>query len=370
MMKLVSRLTAKRLQWALVYLPMLVATVYFLVFSADRYVSESVITVRQTSSNAPTGGMSGAALLLAGLTPASREDTLYLQTYIHSMGLLQKLDQQLKLREHFGTPLRDPLFRLWGGTSQEWFLEYYRSRVEVLMDDISGLLTVRVQGFEPEFAQALNRAILEESERFVNELSHRMAREQGQFAEAELERATARLQEAKRQLIAFQAKHKLLDPLAQAQATGTLTAELQAALTRQEAELRNALTYLNEDSYQVKALRSQINALRQQIDEERLRATAGKNGDRINAVAAEFHDLQLQVGFAEDAYKLALAAVESARIEATRKLKSLVVVEPPVLPEIAEYPRRWYNLATLLVVCCLIYGVVSLVVATIRDHQD
>jgi capsular polysaccharide transport system permease protein len=62
--------------------------------------------------------------------------------------------------------------------------------------------------------------------------------------------------------------------------------------------------------------------------------------------------------------------VESARIEATRKLKSLVVVEPPVLPEIAEYPRRWYNLATLLVVCCLIYGVVSLVVATIRDHQD
>lgn len=62
--------------------------------------------------------------------------------------------------------------------------------------------------------------------------------------------------------------------------------------------------------------------------------------------------------------------METARIDATRKLKSLVVVEPPVLPEIAEYPRRGYNLVTLFVVCCLLYGVVSLIVATIRDHQD
>lgn len=369
-MKFVSRLSSRLLLGVLVIGPMALATVYFLIFSADRYVSESVVTVRQTSSGAPAGGMSGAALLLAGLNPASREDTLYLQTYIHSMGLLGKLNERLHLREHYGEEKLDPLFRLWGGTSQEWFLDYYRSRVEVLMDDVSGLLKVRVQGFEPEFSQALNRAILEESERFVNELSHRMAREQGQFAESELERAAARLQEAKGKLLAFQAKHKLLDPMAQAQAAGSLTAELQAALARQEAELRNALTYLNEDSYQIKALRSQIAALRQQIDEERLRATVGKNGDRLNALAAEFHDLQLQVGFAEDAYKLALTAVETARIDATRKLKSLVVVEPPVLPEIAEYPRRGYNLVTLFVVCCLLYGVVSLIVATIRDHQD
>ena len=33
-----------------------------------------------------------------------------------------------------------------------------------------------------------------------------------------------------------------------------------------------------------------------------------------------------------------------ARIESTRKLKSLVLVESPALPESAEYPRRVYSL--------------------------
>lgn len=78
----------------------------------------------------------------------------------------------------------------------------------------------------------------------------------------------------------------------------------------------------------------------------------------------------MKADFALDAYKLSLAAVENARIDATRKLKSLVVIEPATLPETAEYPRRLYNLATLLIGCLLLYGVVRLVIATIREHQD
>jgi capsular polysaccharide transport system permease protein len=158
--------------------------------------------------------------------------------------------------------------------------------------------------------------------------------------------------------------------MAQAQAAGTLGAELQATLSKQEAELKNALTYLNEDSYQVRALRSQVGALRSQMDAERVRATAGRGDIPLNALAAEFEGLKLQVVFAEDAYKLALTAVENARIEATRKMKSLVVIEPPAKAESAEYPRRLYNLVTLLVVCSLLYAITRLVVATIREHQD
>lgn len=367
-MKFMQYLTPRNLKLALVVVPVALAGLYYAVFAADRYVSASVVTVRQT--NVSTNPLPGAALMLAGINPPSREDTLYLREYVHSLGLLKRLDERLKLREHYESETLDPIARLWHGTSQEWFLEYYRRRVEVLMDDISGLLTVRVQGFDPQFAEALNKAVLEESERFVNELSHRMAREQQQFAEAELTRAADKLQQAKGKVLAFQTEHKLLDPLAQAQAAGTLTAELQGALAKQEAELRAALAYLQEDSYQVRALRSQVDALRQQLDAERLRATAGKDGERLNALAAEFHDLRLQAGFAEDAYKLALSAVENARIDASRKLKALVVIEPPARPEIAEYPRRLYNLATLLIVCGLLYGVTRLVVATIRDHQD
>ncbi len=87
-------------------------------------------------------------------------------------------------------------------------------------------------------------------------------------------------------------------------------------------------------------------------------------------LALEFKGLELQAEVALDAYKIALSAVEASRIESTRKLKSLVVIEPPSTPEKAEYPRRWYNLLTLLVGSLLLLAIVQLVLATIREHQD
>lgn len=368
-MKLIPALSARRLKVALVAIPMLASTIYFTVVASDRYVSSATIAVRQASQE--TSVLPGAALLLAGVNPPSREDTLYVQQYVHSLGLLLKLDSQLKLREHYRTATHDPLFALADDATQEDFLDYYRNRVEVSFDDVSSLLTIRVQGFEPQFAQALTRAILSESERFVNAFSQQMATEQLRFAEGELRGAAGRVQEAQGKVLAFQTKHRLLDPLAQAQASGALTADLQAQLTKLETELKGLRSFLQDDAYQVATVKAQISATRSQLEAERARTTAdGQQSDRLNTLSAEFQSLQLQGEFARDAYKLALTAVENARIDATRKLKSLVVIEPPSLPEEAEYPRRVYDLLTLLVVTTLLYAIVRLVVATIREHQD
>lgn len=362
-------ITARRLQVALIVLPLALALGYYALFAADRYVSESTVALRQAGNDASS--IPGAALLLAGLSPPSREDTLYLRQYIQSLGLLQKLEAQLQLRAHYESQRRDFAARLWGNASQETFLDYFRSRVQVDLDELSSTLTVRVQGFDPVFAQRLNKAILEESERFVNELSHKLAREKLRFAEGELAGAGERLQAAKTAVLAFQSKNKLLDPTVQAQASGAMSAEMQAQITRAETELRGLRTFLRDDAYQVQALRSQIDATRAQLAEEGRRATGNtKQSDRLGELAIEFKALEMRTEFALDAYKLALAAVENSRIEATRKLKNLVVIEPATLPETAELPRRVYNLATLLVGCLLLYGVARLVIATIREHQD
>lgn len=361
--------TPRRMLLGIVALPLALASLYYGLVASDRYVSESTVALQQSGNDA--SALPGAALLLAGINPPSREETLYLKQYIHSLGLLQQLDGKLKLRGHYEGQKLDLVARLWGNASQESFLEYYRNRVDVTMDELSATLTVRVQGFEPKFAHQLNQAILEESERFVNEMSHKLAREKLGFAETELARAGEKLQQAKAELLAFQGKNRLLDPTVQAQASGAMVAELQATITKAEAELRVLRGFLNEDSYQVKALRSQIDATRAQLEVERARGTgSGRGADRLNVLAIEFEGLKTKAEFALDAYKLALGAVENARIDATRKLKNLVVIEPATLPQTAEYPRRLYNLATLLVVCLLLYGIARLVIATIREHQD
>jgi len=283
---------------------------------------------------------------------------------------LKRLDASLGVRAHYESEHVDPIFRLYHGTNQEWFLDYFRSRVEVLFDDNNGLLKIRVQGFNAQFAQDLNRAILADSERMVNDFSQGMAREQVGFAENELQKASARMQKARGAVLAFQTKYKLIDPVVQAQAAGAVAVDLQASLAKLEADLKNMVSYLSEDSYLVKTTRGQIAAIRGQIDAERLRATAGTSPERLNALASEFQLLTAQAVFAEDTYKLALAATENVKIEATRKVKSLVVIEPPTLPESPMYPRRIYDLLTLLVVSGMIYGITRLVVATVREHQD
>lgn len=362
-------LSARHLLLLLVALPMALYGAYLGAIAADRYVSEAVITVR--SAGGDGGSLPGAAMLLAGINPPAHEDTLFIKEFIHSRGLLATLDKRLALRDQFTTRRADLPYVLAADASREDFLAYYRKRVEVQYDDQSALLTVRAQGFDAASAQRLNQAILEESERFVNETSHRFARERLRFAEGELASSGQRLQAAKNALLSFQNKHRLLDPTAQAQALGALTVELQASRARVEAELNGLLSYLNEDTFQVQALRARLAALDKQISAERDRATTeGKGGERLNALAIDFQALQLQAQFAQDAYKLALAAVENARIDATRKLKSLVVVEPPSLPETAEYPLRAYNLGTLLAFCVLLYAITRLVLVTIREHQD
>jgi capsular polysaccharide transport system permease protein len=361
--------TPRRLKIALLAVPLAIGVAYFALVASDRYVSESTVAMQRAGNDA--GAIPGAALLLAGLNPPSREDTLYLKQYIHSLGLLQKLEARFQLRKHYSESRLDVPVRLSPNATQEEFLEYYRQRVDVVLDDLSSTLTVRVQGFNPEFAHRLNQAILDESERFVNELSHKLAREKLSFAEGELKLAAERLQTAKTQVLQFQAKNRFLDPTVQARASGLVTAELQAQITKSEAELRGLQSFLNEDAYQLRSLRAQIGALRAQLDQERGRATGtDKKSDRLGELAVDFKALELQAEFALDAYKLSLAAVENARIDATRKLKTLSVIEPPTTPESAAYPRRLYSLATLMVACLLLYAVARLILATIREHQD
>ena len=368
-MNKIIHLSARMLALCLIALPLLLYGVYLALVAADRYVSESSIAVRQDDVDGPA--LPGAALLLAGVGGSSQQDTLYLKEFVHSQALLLKLDEKLQLRAHFADAGADLPFRLSPDASLERFVRYYRERVEVAFDDRTGLLKLRVQGFDADYAQQLNKALLDESERFVNELSHRIARERLRFAEGELELAGQRLQDARSAVLAFQARHKLLDPTQQAQFAGTLTGELEATRARLEAELSGLLGFLHEDAFQVKALRSRIKALNKQIDAERARATSNdKRGARLNQLALDFQGLQMQAEFARDAYKLALTAVENARIDATRKIKSLVVVEPPSRPETAEYPLAGYNLATLLAVCVLLYAIIRLVLATIREHMD
>lgn len=352
---------------SLVILPMSAVLIYYTFIAADRYVSETVVTVKKADSSIASAV--GGLAMLAGVSPSSREDTLYLRAYIHSLDMLKKLDEKLAVRKAYESQTRDPFFRLYSWMSQEWYLWYYRNRVEVVYDDMTGLLRIRSEAFTPIQARSINSAILSESERFVNELSHKMSREQMIFAEEELKKAKGRYAISKGALLAFQNKYGVFDPMAQAEAKATLSEELDATITKKEAELGAMLSYLQESAPQVVALRAEITALKTQSVKEKSRVVSNKNGEKLNDLVARYQDLVIEAGFAEDAYKIALASVEKTRIEASQKIKQLAVIQSPIEPEIAEYPKRIYNLITIFIGLLLLFGISRLVKATIEDHK-
>lgn len=348
-------------------LPVLLLSVYLVIFSQPRYLSESSVAVK--SSNDIDSSSLSVGLLLGAANPSTTQDAMYLQEYIKSADMLSVLDKQLDFQQAFEQSGVDFLNRLSNDATREQFLKYYRKRIAVTFDDKSGLLTIGTQGFTPEFAQRFNAAVLKESERFINEISHKIARDLQSFTEGEMLKARQRLNASRAQMLAYQNHNNVLDPAAQAVAATTLINTLLGQKIQMEAELRNLQTFLRSDAPQAISAKNTITSLGKQIEVEQNKITA-TGGKRLNSMAVDFEDIKSQVEFDTDLYKLALTSIEKTRLEAARKLKVLSIISSPQLPQESRFPNIPYVLASTLLVCCLLFGTIRLLLAVIKDHKD
>jgi capsular polysaccharide transport system permease protein len=357
-------LKKKYLFFLLVVLPLFLLIFYYLFIASDKYVSEAKVTIKQTGEHPTSFNIS-----LFGMgNPTSREDAMYLQEYILSYDMLDYLDRKLNLKKMYQNKNIDFISRLSLDATHEEFLKYYqRHIVDVSYDDISSILTIKVYTFKPEDAKKIAEAILEQCERYINGLSHKIAKEQMNFIEQELAYANQKMQNSKNTLLNFQNKYKIFDPAQKAQASASLVAQLETQLAQQEAQLRNLLTYLNEDSFQVQALKNQIKALREQIEKEKSEMVGGDS--KLNKILAQYLDLKINVDFSTDVYKATLSAFETTRVEASRKLKNLVIIASPNLPDEALYPKRAYIITLATILFLLLYGIIKLIIGIIKEHR-
>jgi capsular polysaccharide transport system permease protein len=357
----------QHLAWIVIGAPMALLIIYLVIFSQPRYMSESKVAVKRPSDI--EGASLNVGLLLGASNPSSAEDSLYLKEYVNSADMLKVLDKQLNFHEAWSKSGLDFIYHLPKDTTAEQYLNYYRDRISVTFDDKTGLLAIQTQGFDPEFAQRFNKAVLKESERFINELSHSIARDQLNFAQEELLQARARLDKSKKELLTYQNQNNILDPEASATAASSLIMTLQGKKIEMEAQLRNLLSYLREDAPQVISTQNAIKALQAQIDAEQSKITApGEN--KLNSMVADFEEIKARVTFDTEMYTMAIKAIEKTRLESARKLKVLSVISSPQRPEESTFPNTGYLLASWLLVCCLLFGTIKLLLAVIEDHKD
>ncbi|TDV37324.1 capsular polysaccharide transport system permease protein [Paraburkholderia caballeronis] len=363
-------LRKNKLALGIILVPFLISVLYYVFFAMDRYVSSAQISVRETSQTNSGSELPGLAIMLGAVNPTSREETLYLRQYILSPDMMDALEKKLHWRERYLGHWRDPFYWLRASESKEQQFDFYQRVVTATFDEETGLLTVQVEAFDPAFAQQALQVILADSERFVNEISHRMARDQMSFAETEMAKNRRRYEDRREEVLRFQATNNLLDPETTATAHEQIIIGLEQSLTKDNARLSVLNATLNSDSPQITELKNHIRATEDQLKIENRRLVSSPSGDKLNVVVAHYRNLTIEAKIAEDAYKTSITAVETARIEATKKLRSLVTVVLPNRPDEAIYPERIYNLITILIVLVLLYGIARFIIAAIEDHRD
>ncbi|MFC3051691.1 Wzz/FepE/Etk N-terminal domain-containing protein [Kordiimonas pumila] len=358
-----SSVRFKSYRWVLFIVAL--AAVYYALIASDRYVTEARIYVK--SSNASSSVMPQLQMLTGA--QGDSQDAVMINAFFQSRDLMELMEKEVSFSDHFSHSGADFLSRLKDGANAEDRLEYFKKRLSASVSPDSGLIVVRGQGFTPEFSHKFVEAVIRAGEAFINSTGQKIATEEIAFVEKELNRSRDALARARDKLLSFQNDNGLLNAEATGASMQKVVSEMEAELVRLHTEEKALSSYLNSGAAELVTLRSRIEAIENQLKQERQKL-ASTDETSINEVNATYQELEMELKFATDLYQTSLVALEKARVESYHKLKHVVVVQSPAIPDSAEYPRKLYDLITLFVTLSLAYGVVMMIFATIREHRD
>ena len=353
--------------WLFFVIPMALGTMYYIGIASDQYETLAHFTIEKNGKGQsdPLGALTG----LPGSVSSTR-DALIIKDFIESGEVIERTKEDFDLRKIYSREDKDWLSRLEKDASLEEVIEFWQYKVQVEFDAASGILSLTVLAFEREEAVTVINAVLRESEELVNKLSEKARQDSLVFARKELKNAEINLQKARQEVRVFRDKEQALSPEKNAESRVSLVESLEAERARAEANLRSMRLSYPEISVKVKVAKNLVEALKQQVIKERSRSSRGMGGKSktMSAIISKHEELLTEQGFAEKSYEAALLNIEQARIEATRQQRYLSIIVNPVLPDEPAKPNQPNDFIVLFLACLLLWGILSLIVASIKDH--
>jgi len=351
-----------------VVLPTLVATAYYGFMASDVFVSESRFVVR--SPQRPQASGLGA-LLQGGGFARSQDDTYSVHDFVLSRDALAELERALGIRALYSAESIDPVSRFTSlqiDQSFESFYRYYKKYVTIDYDTASSITVLTVRGFTAADAQKINALLLTMGERLINQLNDRSRRDLISVAEKDVKSSEDRSKAAALALSGFRSNQAVFDPERQAAMQLQGVAKLQEELLATETQLAQ-LRQVSPSNPQIPSLQNRSDLLRRAIGEQNARVS-GRGGSSFSTQSSGYDRLLLEKTFSDRQLASALATLESAKNEAQRQQLYLERLVQPNLPDKAMEPRRFRTVAMILIVGLVVWGVLSLVYASVREHTD
>jgi capsular polysaccharide transport system permease protein len=361
----------------MVLIPAAFATFYYVVLASPQYQVETQFAVRGSGQSSMT--TMGLGSLLGGST-AQTGDSYIVISYVESLQLIRDVQQELgiDLRQFYTRDHIDWLYRIEPDMPLEKFTEYWRDMTDVSFNSTTGNTTLYVYAFSAEDSKAIADAVLKVSEKLVNELSESNRRQVMQVASKQVDRAEERLRKVQGEIRKLRVEEKITDPTTLIQLQNQVTSGLQNELTSLKARMTALMKSVNPDAPQAKVLQKQIEAREEQLKmhEAQLGAAIGKDPKDLSpeekanlaGVLNKFEELTIEQGFATQAYTTALAAFETAIVEAQRQERYFATFVLPTRPEIALFPLRYLDSFIAFLVLLAAWMVTQFLYRSFRDH--
>lgn len=350
---------------ACILVPTALVAVYCAFIASPMYVSETKFAVR-SGVEQPVGIDIASALFKTA--SATTQDAKVVDAYIRSPDVFEVLDKKFQLVSHYSSSQWDWFSRLTSSPTLWDKQSFWNCVAKPVVDTDTGILTFKVRAYSPEMAHDISTEVLRQSEALVNEMNERARQDALKLAEAEVNIAQQRVARAQKALTEFRSAHAELDPQATATGLQSLVFELEGQRAALKAEISDAESYMSKTAPELSRMRSKLAAVEKQLNQERSRLVGQGKPEALNAWVSEYESLMIESEFARKQLTAAMSAVEAARASLLTKTRYIVAIEQPTLPDESRYPRTWIATLCALLGLSLLYGLVRLIIASIREH--
>ena len=345
--------------------PAIYANWYLHEKAADQYASNLAFTIQSDEGGVTSilgdflGGSSGGG---------AADDAEVLYGFIRSQNLVETLQERYDLRAMFRKPEEDWFFSLGRDGSIEELVDYWETMCLVAFD--AGIVEVEVRAFDPQDAQIIARAVLEESTKQINRMSEEARADAVRDSEIYLSEAEERLRRVRAKIAELREREQSADPTSELAILQGQISALEAERTSELLKLDELLQFAPEGDSRVGEARRRLGSLDRLIVEVRSKYNDGvAGGDSLGSFVSEMEELEVDREIAQQAYAAALASHENARTEARRKQRYLSAHVAPTLSETPQYPQRLIlgGLATLFLF--MGWAILVMIAYNVRDRR-
>lgn len=335
--------------WRVLWITALLSTAVAFIIP-KRFKSTAKIVAPDSSNATALSGMlnkaagGGSAGLGLGLDPSTllglKTPGAFFIAVLESRTVQDHLVEKFDLRTHYSKKYRQDARKK---------LDH---NTDIEEEKKSGVITISVTDWDPQFAAMLVRSYIEELNRVAADLNTSAAHREREFLEQRLQSARQDLDLASRQLSEFSSRHTMMDVEQQSRTMMDAAARLQGELIASQSELKGLQQIYSDDNVRVRSLRARIGELQAQLRKMVGSYTApGTVNDSpssadyppirtLPALGYRYQELYRQAKIQETIFEFLTQQYELARVEEARELPVVRVMDPPNIPEKKNSPIR------------------------------